>query len=135
MHYILVAIFAFSSAAALAQTVNGPNPFKIPPQGYALTAGKPSNIQWAPNTPGTVTIKLREGASSDLNAGKVIGGQFPVPTAHFLSKHRSQTSTRPQSFHKTNLVTIALQTRSPITGCSLTLPQSTPFVTPITLWK
>lgn len=71
MRSIFLAIAAFSTAV-LAQTATGPNPFKVP-QGFSFTAGKPTDIQWNPTTPGTVTLRLREGANSDLSSGTVIG--------------------------------------------------------------
>ena len=71
MRYIVLAIAAFSTMI-LAQQAAGPNPFKVP-QGFALTAGKPTNIEWNPTTGGTVTLRLREGANSNLTPGTVIG--------------------------------------------------------------
>ena len=71
MRSTLFAIAAFSTII-LAQTSAGPNPFKVP-QGFSLTAGKPTTLQWDPTTGGTVTIRLREGANSNLTPGTIIG--------------------------------------------------------------
>ena len=56
-------------SSLLAQAAD--NAFKIPP-GFSVTAGQPTTIEWDPTTPGTVTLTLRDGASSDLNPGTVI---------------------------------------------------------------
>lgn len=72
MQLALVSIFALV-CAVLAQQPNGPNAFNNP-VGFSLTAGKPTTITWNPTTPGTVTLKLRSGANSDLNQGTVIEG-------------------------------------------------------------
>ncbi|KAL9611797.1 MAG: hypothetical protein Q9167_003565 [Letrouitia subvulpina] len=60
-------------AAVFAQ--DKPNPFTVPST-YMATAGQPSTVTWQPTTPGTVTIRLRSGASSDLENGVVIGSHI-----------------------------------------------------------
>ena len=84
MRSIILAIAALSTAV-LAQQATGPNPFKVPP-GFSLTAGKPTNIQWTPTTQGTVTLRLREGANSDLSAGTVIGCELNSPNTYSAGK-------------------------------------------------
>ena len=55
------------------------NPINVPKDGFPVfTAGKPATFTWKPTTDGTVTLRLREGASSDLNGGTLIKGAFSV---------------------------------------------------------
>lgn len=65
MRFSLVAALSSLAVVVLA----GPNPFIDVPN---LKAGKQTTLKWTPTTGGTVTLKLREGASSDLNKGTVI---------------------------------------------------------------
>jgi len=74
MRLSLLSILGGLAAVALAAN---PNPFNVP-QGFALTAGKPTTLTWTPTTPGTVTLRLRQGASNNLEAGTVIQG-IPCP--------------------------------------------------------
>ena len=97
MRFIFLA-FAAYSAAVLAQTTTGPNPFKVP-QGFSLTAGKPMNIQWTPTTSGTVTLRLRNGANSDLNSGTVIGCKLNIHRT--WSRGRTELITRPYTSQPT----------------------------------
>lgn len=71
MQFQILSLFALL-AAAIAQQGSGDNAFRIPPGGISFTAGQPATISWTPSTGGTVTLKLREGASSTLNPGTVI---------------------------------------------------------------
>lgn len=71
MQFRILSLFALVAAAA-AQQGSGDNAFKIPPGGFAFTAGQPATISWTPSTEGTVTLKLRQGAASALNPGTVI---------------------------------------------------------------
>lgn len=48
------------------------NPFNIPATGFSGSAGHSLNLSWTPTTPGTVSLILRSGASSDLTAGVII---------------------------------------------------------------
>ena len=66
---LFLPVFAVLAAA---QSSSGSNPFKVPAAGYSFNAGTPTTINWTPTTSGTVTLRLRDGASSDLNAGTVI---------------------------------------------------------------
>ena len=77
MYLSLLSIFSALAAVSLAAN---PNPFDIPPQGLSFTAGQPTTLKWTPTTSGTVTLRLRQGASSDLEAGTVIQGI----SAHFV---------------------------------------------------
>ena len=67
-------VLALAGFVAVALAASGPNPFNVP-EGFSLTAGKPTTLKWDPTTPGTVTLRLREGASNDLNEGSVIQGK------------------------------------------------------------
>ena len=67
-------ILALAGFVAIALTASNPNPFNVP-DGFSLTAGKPTTLRWTPTTPGTVTLRLRQGASNDLNEGSVIQGK------------------------------------------------------------
>ncbi len=70
MRLLLLSIPGGLAAVALAAN---PNPFNVP-EGFSLTAGKPTTLTWNPTTPGTVTLRLRQGASNNLEAGTVIQG-------------------------------------------------------------
>ena len=72
MHLTALAPLAAFFALTLAQS--NENPFNIP-EGFALTAGKPTTLTWKPTTPGTVTLNLREGSSNDLETVQVIQGK------------------------------------------------------------
>ena len=76
MHLTILAPLAAFFAIALAQ--DNPNPFIVPEGGYALTAGKPTTLRWTPTTGGTVTLRLREGASSDLQTIETIASMSIV---------------------------------------------------------
>ena len=79
MHFTLLSLASILLGLASAQTASGsnPNPFKIPEGGYSLTAGQSSTISWTPTTSGTVTINLRDGASSDLDTVTVVACKLP----------------------------------------------------------
>lgn len=63
-----------------AQQPTGPNPFTLPP-GFMITAGQQTTITWTPTAGGTVSIRLRQGASSNLEEGTVIACKgHPLPT-------------------------------------------------------
>ncbi|KAL8991672.1 MAG: hypothetical protein Q9169_007762 [Polycauliona sp. 2 TL-2023] len=75
-------LYAASSFFALiaAQQPEGPNPFTLPP-GFMINAGERTTITWTPTTGGTVSIRLRQGASSNLEEGTVIACEqflFPI---------------------------------------------------------
>jgi hypothetical protein len=73
--YILPALSALAAFAS-AQT-GGPNAFMVPASGnYQLTAGQPTTFQWSNPSGSTVTLKLRDGPSSNLNPGTVIGCMY-----------------------------------------------------------
>lgn len=60
------------------------NTFQIPP-GFSLTAGQPTTLKWSPDTPGTVSLYLRTGASSALDKGQLIKGAIlPISLRAFL---------------------------------------------------
>lgn len=65
-------LLAFAQTNSTGADNNGPNAFKIPPEGLMSSAGKTTNLQWTPTTDGTVTLILRSGASNNLNEGAVI---------------------------------------------------------------
>ncbi|KAL9127209.1 MAG: hypothetical protein Q9217_003865 [Psora testacea] len=73
MRFPPLTVIACVVAAVSAQANSGsnPNPFKVP-EGFMLTAGQPSTIQWTPTTQGPVTLTLRDGAASNLDKGTVI---------------------------------------------------------------
>ncbi|KAL8958315.1 MAG: hypothetical protein Q9183_005862 [Haloplaca sp. 2 TL-2023] len=64
-------LYAASSLLALAVAQNRPNPFTLAPD-FMINAGEPTTITWEPTTDGTVSIRLRSGASSDLEEGTEI---------------------------------------------------------------
>ncbi|KAL8893927.1 MAG: hypothetical protein Q9192_004784 [Flavoplaca navasiana] len=66
---------AFLSLVATQQPT-GPNPFTLPAD-FMINAGEPTTITWTPTTGGTVSIRLRDGASSDLNQGIVVACKRP----------------------------------------------------------
>ena len=72
MYRPILALLAGCVAVALA--ASNPNPFNVP-EGFSLTAGKPTTLRWNPTTPGTVTLRLRQGASNNLDEGSVIQGK------------------------------------------------------------
>ena len=70
MYLRFATIVALLSAPLLAFAQgNGPNAFKLPPEGIVAAAGKPTDLEWTPTTGGTVSLVLRSGASNDLKAG------------------------------------------------------------------
>ncbi|KAL8730257.1 MAG: hypothetical protein Q9181_004724 [Wetmoreana brouardii] len=64
-------LYVASSVLALVAAQDKPNPFTLPP-GFMITAGQATTITWQPTTGGTVSIRLRQGASSNLEEGTVI---------------------------------------------------------------
>ncbi|PSK42161.1 hypothetical protein B9Z65_4075 [Elsinoe australis] len=69
----IIALFA-SPLLALAQNAN---PFKIPTEGISAKAGSSVTLNWEPTTSGTVTLLVRQGASSNLNPGTAIASSIP----------------------------------------------------------
>ncbi|KAI4288814.1 MAG: hypothetical protein L6R35_001926 [Caloplaca aegaea] len=69
LFYIATSLFALATAQQRA------NPFTLPP-GFMITAGEPTTISWDPTTQGTVSIRLRQGASSNLEEGIVIASNI-----------------------------------------------------------
>ncbi|KAL8657895.1 MAG: hypothetical protein Q9226_001468 [Calogaya cf. arnoldii] len=71
--------FLYGAASFLslvaAQQPTGPNPFTLPP-GFMITAGQPTTLTWTPTAGDTVSIRLREGASSNLEEGTVIASNI-----------------------------------------------------------
>lgn len=63
-----------------AQQPLGPNPFTLPP-GFMINAGQQTTITWTPTAGDTVSIRLRAGASSNLEEGTVVACE---QTTHFL---------------------------------------------------
>lgn len=68
-------LYIAASLVALAAAQERANPFTLPP-GFMITAGEPTTITWNPTTQGTVSIRLRQGASSNLEEGTVIACQY-----------------------------------------------------------
>ena len=68
-------ILALAGFLAVAFAASNPNPFNVP-NGFSLTAGQSTELKWTPTTPGTVTLRLRQGASNDLDEGTVIQGKI-----------------------------------------------------------
>ncbi|KAK7564544.1 Ser-Thr-rich glycosyl-phosphatidyl-inositol-anchored membrane family-domain-containing protein [Phyllosticta citricarpa] len=62
---IIAGLSAFASAA-------GENAFVVPMSGFNPEAGKDTTIQWEPTAGKTITLKLRQGASSNLGSGTTI---------------------------------------------------------------
>ncbi|KAL8746423.1 MAG: hypothetical protein Q9190_001560 [Brigantiaea leucoxantha] len=73
MRFSFLSIVAVLFATVSAQTK--PNAFTLPSD-FMITAGQPTTVTWTPSTPGTVTIRLRQGASSDLDQGVVVGSHI-----------------------------------------------------------
>lgn len=120
--YILPALSALTAFAS-AQTAGGPNSFMIPmPAGYTLTAGQPTTFTWDNLSGSTVTLKLRDGASSNLNAGTTIVGMYIV--------YRTETSHR-----NTNMLTRFPKPVSPIRAPSRTRRLRTPRLAQLTPLK
>ncbi|KAL8866549.1 MAG: hypothetical protein Q9174_006238 [Haloplaca sp. 1 TL-2023] len=69
-------LYTASSLLALAVAQNRPNPFTLEP-GFMINAGEPTTITWTPTTDGPVTIRLRQGASSNLEEGTDILTNIP----------------------------------------------------------
>ncbi|KAL8654380.1 MAG: hypothetical protein Q9210_001540 [Variospora velana] len=69
LFYIATSLFALAAAQQRA------NPFTLPP-GFMITAGEPTAITWDPTTQGTVSIRLRQGPSSNLEEGIVIASNI-----------------------------------------------------------
>ena len=59
--------FLVAALSTLVCAQSGPNP--IVPLLPSIQAGQPTTINWAPNTPGTVSLQLRWGAAGNLVAG------------------------------------------------------------------
>ncbi|CAO1606305.1 hypothetical protein XANCAGTX0491_009804 [Xanthoria calcicola] len=59
-----------------AQQPLGPNPFTLPP-GFMINAGQQTTITWTPTAGDTVSIRLRAGASSNLEEGTVVASNVP----------------------------------------------------------
>lgn len=70
---IPIIIAGLSALAAAA----GENAFIVPMSGFNPEAGKDSTIQWDPTAGKTVTLKLRQGASSNLDSGTTIAANIP----------------------------------------------------------
>ncbi|KAK8186365.1 Ser-Thr-rich glycosyl-phosphatidyl-inositol-anchored membrane family-domain-containing protein [Phyllosticta citribraziliensis] len=70
---IPIIIAGLSALAAAA----GENAFIVPMSGFNPEAGKDSTIQWEPTAGKTVTLKLRQGASSNLGSGATIAANIP----------------------------------------------------------
>ena len=94
MRFSFLSIVAVLFATVSAQTK--PNAFTLPSD-FMITAGQPTTVTWTPSTPGTVTIRLRQGASSDLDQGVVVGCKslrLPLMstkmTDHSASAYRQQ---------------------------------------------
>lgn len=71
---LLYIAYSLLALAAAQSTGTKANPFTLPP-GFMINAGQATTITWTPTTGGTVSIRLREGASSNLEAGTVIACQ------------------------------------------------------------
>lgn len=84
MRFAILSATASLLSLAAAQNANA---FKTPREGYSLTAGKPTTLNWTPTTPGTVSLYLRSGASSALDKGELIQGSF----LFFLCYRKSHT--------------------------------------------
>ncbi|KAK7554487.1 Ser-Thr-rich glycosyl-phosphatidyl-inositol-anchored membrane family-domain-containing protein [Phyllosticta paracitricarpa] len=67
---IIAGLSAFASAA-------GENAFVVPMSGFNPEAGKDTTIQWEPTAGKTITLKLRQGASSNLGSGTTIAANIP----------------------------------------------------------
>lgn len=67
-------LYIAGSVVGLAAAQEKANPFTLPP-GFMITAGQPITITWDPTTQGTVSIRLRAGASSNLEEGTVVACQ------------------------------------------------------------
>lgn len=65
-----------SIVAALVAAVAAQNPFSYPVNGQTINAGDTVNLRWAPSTPGTVTLVVRNGNPSDLNPGTTIACEY-----------------------------------------------------------
>ncbi|KAK8175388.1 Ser-Thr-rich glycosyl-phosphatidyl-inositol-anchored membrane family-domain-containing protein [Phyllosticta citrichinensis] len=70
---IPIIVAGLSALAAAA----GENAFIVPMSGFNPEAGKDSTIQWEPTAGKTVTLKLRQGASSNLGSGATIAANIP----------------------------------------------------------
>lgn len=68
-------LYIASFVVGLAAAQERANPFTLPP-GFMITAGQPTTITWDPTTQGTVSIRLRAGASSNLEEGTVVACQY-----------------------------------------------------------
>ena len=60
------------SALAALVSAAGPNSFQVPPEGYLLHAGQSQTFTWNNLQGSTVTLKLRQGASGNLDDGTVL---------------------------------------------------------------
>ncbi|KAI9876526.1 MAG: hypothetical protein M1830_006310 [Pleopsidium flavum] len=58
-----------SALVALATAQYPQNPFNIPAGGLYFAVGTPTTLSWAPTTPGTVSLYLRDGVTTNLNPG------------------------------------------------------------------
>ncbi|QDS70241.1 hypothetical protein FKW77_007254 [Venturia effusa] len=64
---LLAAYAAFASAAApTTQCTDGCNPIGLPALGQNVPVGAPFTITWTPTTPGTVSIQLLKGPSTNV---------------------------------------------------------------------
>ena len=74
-------LYVASSFLALVAAQERPNPFTLKPD-FMINAGEPTTITWEPTTDGTVSIRLRAGASSNLEEGTVIACErSPLPNS------------------------------------------------------
>ena len=84
MQFAPLAFFTGLVAVVAAQTESAggrSNPFNIP-QGFMLTAGEETIIEWSPTTEGPVTLTLRSGVASDLDEGTVLACMSPFENSH-----------------------------------------------------
>lgn len=73
--YLKVLLVAVLGALVSAQS--GVN--RIVPVATMIQAGQPTTINWAPDTPGTVSLQLRWGSADNLIAGVPIASESFVP--------------------------------------------------------
>ncbi|KAF2214826.1 hypothetical protein CERZMDRAFT_105287 [Cercospora zeae-maydis SCOH1-5] len=77
MHFSRSLLLALASAFAAhaQQAATGPNAFTN--TAFPAVAGQDLTLKWTPTTSGTVSLILRSGASSNLNAGEPIAQNIP----------------------------------------------------------
>ncbi len=69
-----------------------PNPFTLKPD-FMINAGEPTTITWEPTTDGTVSIRLRAGASSNLEEGTIIACErSPLPNSSMERRALTRSS-------------------------------------------